>query len=197
MKKNVCNICNQRKIGRFCLTVGCLGSAATVNDLVTIAELSPSLQGPPKLERFRLPSERKSVVRKFKLPSHVEQHACPKCKHTYSEEGSTSKIYVTVGLFPDGRPGEIFVRADKAGSLLAGLLDGFAIVTSLALQYGVPMGQIAGKLAGQAFPPQGFTGDAEYPRALSVLDLLGRWLRDKFVPKAEVVPADPEVKLEG
>jgi ribonucleoside-diphosphate reductase alpha chain len=78
-------------------------------------------------ERERLPDLRNSITRRFHIPRSDNQHG-------------DLKMWVTVGLYPDGRPGEIFITADSAGSMARGALDAVAMMVSLALQYGVPLG---------------------------------------------------------
>lgn len=111
--------------------------------------------------RRRLPDERPAVTRRFVVGG---------CKG-----------YVTVGLYDDGTPGEIFVRVAKTGGTLSGLLDGWAITTSLALQHGVPLRAICDKLAYTRFDPCGWSGDSEIGYATSILDWIARWLAKRFL----------------
>jgi len=124
--------------------------------------------GPPTAIRYKLGNERRSLTHKFAVAGH---------------EG-----YITVGLYEDGRPGEIFVRMAKEGSVIAGLMDSFATATSLALQHGVPLGLLAEKFRGTRFEPSGFTGNQEIPIATSIMDYLFRWLSLRFL-EAERHPA--------
>jgi hypothetical protein len=94
------------------------------------------------------------------------------------------RIYVTVGQYEDGAPGELFIKADKQGALASGAFDAVAIAISIGLQHGVPLEQYTAKLKGMTFEPAGLTGDPEFPTARSVLDLIGRWLEVKFVARA-------------
>jgi len=114
--------------------------------------------------RERLPDERQSVTRKF---------------HIRTPDGD-EKIYVHVGLYADGRPGELFLTVDKAGSLARGAIDAVAMSISVGLQHGVPLGIYTAKLRGMRFDPAGLTGDPAYPQVASVLDLVARWLDDRF-----------------
>jgi len=102
-------------------------------------------------ERRRLPEERQSITRKFEINNH--------------------KLYVTVGLFPDGTPGEIFVKIAKTGGTLSGLLDSWALTTSMALQYGVPVEVLIDKLSFTRFEPSGWSSVEGVGHATSVLDL--------------------------
>jgi hypothetical protein len=113
--------------------------------------------------RRRLPDTRASKTRKFSLPGDGEDERF--------------KMYVTVGLFEDGTPGELFIRAARAGSLAAGLLDGLAVAVSLGLQHGVPLETFAEKFRATKFSPAGMTGDKEYPVAKSPLDYVAAWMR--------------------
>jgi len=116
--------------------------------------------GPPMANRYKLPDERASFTHKFSIGGH---------------EG-----YLTVGLYPDGTPGEIFVRMAKEGSVIAGLMDSFATSISLALQHGVPLTVLIEKFKGTRFEPSGFTGNQEIPIATSIMDYLFRWLAIRF-----------------
>jgi len=118
--------------------------------------------------RERLPDTRESITRKFEIarPGH--------------RNGDLS-MYVTVGLYPDGRPGEIFIRADRTGSFASGALDAVAMVLSVAWQYGVPFAPTVAKLRGMRFEPQGATGDPKYGLVKSPLDYVAKWLLDRFV----------------
>jgi ribonucleoside-diphosphate reductase alpha chain len=116
--------------------------------------------GPPLANRYKLADERASFTHKFSIGGH---------------EG-----YITVGLYQDGSPGEIFVRMAKEGSVIAGLMDSFATAISLALQHGVPLHVLIEKFKGTRFEPSGFTGNQEIPIATSIMDYLFRWLAIRF-----------------
>jgi ribonucleoside-diphosphate reductase alpha chain len=111
--------------------------------------------------RRRLPSERTAVTHKFDIAGH---------------EG-----YITVGLYPDGTPGEIFLKMAKEGSTVSGLMDSFATTVSVALQYGVPLRYLVNKFAHVRFEPSGFTGNQEIPIAKSIIDYIFRWLGSRFL----------------
>lgn len=111
--------------------------------------------------RRKLPAERVSVTRKVKV-------------------GSGFRVYATVGLFEDGTPGELFLAADREGSTISGLLDAVAVLTSMALQHGVPLHAIAEKLRHTRFEPDGPTGDPDQPLATSPLDAVFGWLARRF-----------------
>ena len=110
--------------------------------------------------RRKLPDERASITHKFDIQGH---------------EG-----YITVGMFQDGSPGEIFVKMAKEGSTLSGMVDSFAIMVSLALQYGVPLEAMVSKFAHVRFEPSGYTSNKEIPIAKSIVDYIFRWLASKF-----------------
>ncbi|HEY6271090.1 MAG TPA: vitamin B12-dependent ribonucleotide reductase [Terriglobales bacterium] len=116
---------------------------------------------PPKALRHRLPGERASVTHKFSIAGH---------------EG-----YITVGLYKDGTPGELFIRMAKEGSTVAGLMDSFALAVSMALQHGVPLRLLCEKFTHTRFEPSGFTGNPEIPIAKSMMDYIFRWLEIRFV----------------
>ena len=115
----------------------------------------------PKPERKRLPDLRHSITHKFSVAGH---------------EG-----YLHVGLYADGRPGEIFLRMAKEGSTLSGLMEGFATTVSVSLQYGVPLKDMCSKFRFMRFEPSGFTNNRDIPQALSILDYLFRWLERTFI----------------
>ena len=95
--------------------------------------------------------------------------------------------YVTVGMYPDGRPGEIFIKCDKEGSMIKGMLHSFAIAISLGLQYGIPLEVFSEKFKYMRFEPDGFTGDEEISYAASVVDYIFKWLDSRFEdPPSEV-----------
>jgi ribonucleoside-diphosphate reductase alpha chain len=107
-------------------------------------------------KRERLPDTRRSVTHKFEVNRY---------------EG-----FITVGFYGDGRPGEVFVKIAKHGSTIAGLLDTIAVLTSMALQYGVPVETLARKFEYTRFEPSGWTENPELRRANSIVDYLFRWL---------------------
>lgn len=109
--------------------------------------------------RHRLESERKAITHRFRIAGH--------------------KGYVTVGLYPDGRPGEIFLRMAKCGSTLSGLLDSLSIAVSLGLQHDIPLQSFADKYIAARFEPMGHTGE-EFGEASSIVDYIFRWLTKKF-----------------
>jgi ribonucleoside-diphosphate reductase alpha chain len=96
--------------------------------------------------------------------------------------------YATVGLFPDGAPGELFITMSKEGSTVSGLMDTIATSVSLALQYGVPIAVLVNKFSHMRFEPSGFTGNPELPIAKSLIDYIFRWLGNKFMTKAPISP---------
>jgi ribonucleoside-diphosphate reductase alpha chain len=116
---------------------------------------------PPRAVRHRLPSERASVTHKFGLSGH---------------EG-----YITVGLYPNGQPGEIFIRMAKEGSTVSGLMDSFATAVSLSLQHGVPLKVLCEKFAHTRFEPSGWTGNEQIGYAKSIMDYLFRWIELRFL----------------
>jgi len=111
--------------------------------------------------RRKLPDERRSITHKFDIAGH---------------EG-----YLTVGMYEDGTPGEIFVSMSKQGSTISGLMDSFATAISYALQYGVPLQFLVDKFAHMRFEPSGFTKNPQIPYAKSIVDYLFRWLASKFL----------------
>jgi ribonucleoside-diphosphate reductase alpha chain len=119
------------------------------------------LNAPPRAVRHRLPEERASLTHKFGIAGH---------------EG-----YITVGLYPNGQPGEIFIKMAKEGSTVSGLMDSFATATSLALQHGVPLKVLCEKFAHSRFEPSGWTGNEHIGFAKSIMDYIFRWLQLRFL----------------
>jgi ribonucleoside-diphosphate reductase alpha chain len=111
--------------------------------------------------RRKLPDERSSITHKFSIGGH---------------EG-----YITVGLFEDGTPGEIFITMAKEGSTISGLMDSFATTVSYALQYGVPLKFFVDKFSHVRFEPSGWTGNPQVPYAKSIMDYIFRWMGGKFL----------------
>ncbi len=111
--------------------------------------------------RRKLPDERRAITHKFQIAGH---------------EG-----YITVGMYEDGKPGEIFLVMAKEGSTISGLMDAFATSISMALQYGVPLEALVEKFSHTRFEPSGFTKNPEIPFAKSITDYIFRWLSSKFL----------------
>ena len=93
--------------------------------------------------------------------------------------------YLTVGLFDDGRPGEIFIKMSKEGSTLSGLIQGFCRSFSISLQYGLPVEDAVGRFKGMRFEPSGSTTNPRIPHATSILDYIARYLEDEFVTRPQ------------
>jgi ribonucleoside-diphosphate reductase alpha chain len=91
--------------------------------------------------------------------------------------------YLTVGLYEDGQPGEIFITMAKEGSTVSGLMDSFATAVSLALQYGVPLKVLCDKFSHMRFEPSGWTNNPKIHYAKSIMDYIFRWMAYKFLPK--------------
>jgi ribonucleoside-diphosphate reductase alpha chain len=91
--------------------------------------------------------------------------------------------YLTVGLFEDGQPGELFITMAKEGSTIGGLMDGIGTLTSMALQYGVPLEALVRKFAHQRFEPSGFTKNPDIRNAASITDYVFRWMAMQFIPE--------------
>ena len=115
--------------------------------------------------RRHLPVERHSITHKFSVAGH---------------EG-----YLTIGMYEDGAPGEIFIVMAKEGSTLSGVMDSFATTCSMALQYGVPLKVLVDKFSHTRFEPSGFTSNPQVPYAKSIMDYIFRYLASKFLPAEE------------
>jgi len=118
--------------------------------------------------RERLPDTRVSITHKAVILAE--------------EDGKAKRIkfYFTVGLFTDGRPGELFLHMDEAGSTLDGMADTIGILISLCLQEGVPLAKLVEKLAYQQFNPQGMTENPEMRFVKSIVDYVVRWMEREF-----------------
>jgi ribonucleoside-diphosphate reductase alpha chain len=116
---------------------------------------------PPRAVRHRLKEERMSVTHKFNISGH---------------EG-----YITVGLYPNGMPGELFIKMAKEGSTVSGLMDSFALSVSIALQHGVPLKLFCDKFAHTRFEPSGWSTNQEIGFAKSIMDYIFRWLDLRFL----------------
>lgn len=126
--------------------------------------------------RRKLPDERQSITHKFSIGGH---------------EG-----YITVGLFEDGTPGEIFITMAKEGSTISGLMDSFATAVSYGLQYGVPLKFFVDKFSHVRFEPSGWTGNPQVPYAKSIMDYIFRWMAAKYLgPEHVAQEAGESTKL--
>jgi ribonucleoside-diphosphate reductase alpha chain len=137
--------------------------------------------------RRKLPDERAAITHKFSIGGH---------------EG-----YITVGMYEDGTPGELFITMAKEGSTISGLMDAFATAVSFTLQYGVPLKFLVDKFSHLRFEPSGWTGNPQVPYAKSIMDYIFRWLGVKFLgpeygiteagetPNLKPTEADPQQEL--
>src|SRR6202034_2961393 len=148
-------------------------AAAKVNEQAQPADLS----GPPAANRHRLQDERSAITHHFSIAGH---------------EG-----YLTVGLYPNGQPDEIFIRMAKAGSTIAGLMECFGTVASVSLQHGVPLRVLCDKLAHTRFEPSGWTGNEELGYAKSIMDYLFRWLQLRFLEGKQLALFNRQTATDG
>jgi len=119
------------------------------------------MNAPPRAVRHKLQAERASITHKFKVGDH---------------EG-----YITVGLYPNGQPGELFITMAKEGSTVSGLMDSFALAVSIALQHGVELKLFCEKFAHTRFEPSGWSGNPDIGYAKSIMDYIFRWLQLRFL----------------
>jgi ribonucleoside-diphosphate reductase alpha chain len=113
-------------------------------------------------ERKKLPKERSGTTYEIKIPRPGHRNG-------------DLEMWVTINLFPDtGRPGEIFIKSDRSGSMASGALDAVAMSLSIAWQYGVPFEQSMSKFVNMRFEPEGMTGNPEFPIVTSPLDYIAR-----------------------
>jgi ribonucleoside-diphosphate reductase alpha chain len=122
----------------------------------------PVNPAPARAARRRLADTRRSLTHKFNVAGH---------------EG-----YLTVGLYDDGQPGELFITMSKEGSTIGGLMDSLGTATSVSLQYGVPVKSLVDKFSHQRFEPAGMTENPDIPIAKSLVDYIFRWMGMQFIP---------------
>jgi ribonucleoside-diphosphate reductase alpha chain len=137
------------------------GTARVAADPLVRPQEEEDLNAPPRAVRHKLPEERASITHKFKVGDH---------------EG-----YITVGLYPNGKPGELFITMAKEGSTVSGLMDSFALAVSIALQHGVQLELFCEKFAHTRFEPSGWSGNPEIGYAKSIMDYIFRWLQLRFL----------------
>jgi ribonucleoside-diphosphate reductase alpha chain len=167
------------KLGLKCIAIyrdGCKRSQPLSTSLDKEKKKEAAAEVEYRAVRRKLPDERKAVTHKFDIGGH---------------EG-----YLTVGLYEDGTPGELFVTMAKEGSTISGLMDAFATQTSYALQFGVPLRFMVDKFSHMRFEPSGFTKNREIPIAKSIVDYIFRWMASHFLPVEEqdevgIVRQDP------
>jgi ribonucleoside-diphosphate reductase alpha chain len=155
-----------------------LSSGNGKNDKKTVAAV-PVVQTVEKVVyrpiRHKLPDERASITHKFSIGGH---------------EG-----YITVGMYEDGTPGEVFISMAKEGSTISGLMDTLATSISYGLQYGVPLKFFVDKFSHVRFEPSGWTGNTQVPYAKSIIDYIFRWLGARFLGITEASEAGEALKL--
>ncbi len=124
--------------------------------------------------RRHLPAERHAITHKFSVAGH---------------EG-----YLTVGMYEDGTPGEIFIVMAKEGSTLSGVMDSFATACSMALQYGVPLGVLVDKFTHTRFEPSGFTSNPQVPYAKSIMDYIFRYMASRFLTSEQAAAVGVQIE---
>ena len=142
-----------------------------VNETSSITR--PADRNPDESRELSIKSSTKSAARR-RLPAErrsLTHHFC-----VGGQEG-----YITVGLYEDGTPGEMFIRMSKEGSTVSGLMDSFATAVSLALQHGVPLQVLCDKFSHTRFEPSGWSGNPKIGYAKSLMDYLFRWLELRFL----------------
>jgi ribonucleoside-diphosphate reductase alpha chain len=137
------------------------GGSPSVAQASSPALEEDNLDAPPRALRHKLKEERMSVTHKFNVGGH---------------EG-----YIIVGLYPDGEPGEIFIKMAKEGSTVSGLMDSFALAVSISLQHGVPLKLFCEKFAHTRFEPSGWSSNPDIGFAKSIMDYIFRWLQMRFL----------------
>src|ERR1700723_2254951 len=136
-----------------------------------------NLNAPPRAVRHKLQEERASITHKFNIGGH---------------EG-----YITVGLYPNGEPGELFITMAKEGSTVSGLMDSFALAVSISLQHGVPLKLFCEKFAHTRFEPSGWSGNPDIGYAKSIMDYIFRWLQLRFTGQQQLLFENLRPKVSG
>jgi ribonucleoside-diphosphate reductase alpha chain len=155
----------ESEVGTVTNLVPSEADVAETTEKAKAAEVEVSEQKEPfiRAHRQKLPEERNSLTHKFSVAG--------------------SEGYITVGMYKDGQPGEVFIKMAKEGSTLSGVMDGLALSLSIGLQYGVPLKVLVDKLINMRFEPSGITENPEIRFASSLLDYVGRWLGGKFISR--------------
>ena len=135
------------------------------------------MNAPPRAVRHKLQEERASITHKFNIGGH---------------EG-----YITVGLYPNGEPGELFITMAKEGSTVSGLMDSFALAVSISLQHGVPLKLFCEKFAHTRFEPSGWTSNPDIGYAKSIMDYIFRWLQLRFTGQQQLLFENLRPKSSG
>jgi ribonucleoside-diphosphate reductase alpha chain len=135
------------------------------------------MNAPPRAVRHKLQEERASITHKFNIGGH---------------EG-----YITVGLYPNGEPGELFITMAKEGSTVSGLMDSFALAVSISLQHGVPLKLFCEKFAHTRFEPSGWSGNPDIGYAKSIMDYIFRWLQLRFTGQQQLLFENLRPKVSG
>src|SRR5271157_4408325 len=151
---------NSREV-RFDMTATNRITPIDESEVVVNESAGSERSGPTRAVRRNLPDERRAITHHFSIAG---------------QEG-----YLTVGVYEDGLPGEIFITMAKQGSTISGLMDAFATVVSLALQHGVPLSVLCEKLSHMRFEPSGWSGNPKIGFAKSIVDYIFRWLELKFI----------------
>jgi ribonucleoside-diphosphate reductase alpha chain len=155
-------------------------TANSTKDDARIAAAAPheqpeDMNAPPRAVRHKLQEERASITHKFNIGGH---------------EG-----YITVGLYPNGEPGELFITMAKEGSTVSGLMDSFALAVSISLQHGVPLKLFCEKFAHTRFEPSGWTSNPDIGFAKSIMDYIFRWLQLRFTGQQQLLFENLRPKL--
>lgn len=135
----------------------------TVKPIESTSVPTVTITNEPRSRRRRLPDERRAITHKFNVGNH--------------------QGFITVGLYDDGTPGELFITMSKEGSVISGLMDSFATSVSIGLQYGVPLEVLVNKFVHMRFEPSGYTSNPQIRIAKSITDYIFRWLALKFLPR--------------
>jgi ribonucleoside-diphosphate reductase alpha chain len=181
-----------------------MGATVAAGDVSAVALAKADdggpLSGPEELQKRILQLEDELATLRNRLDQPV-RHRMPDTRNsmTHRFEIAGHEGYITVGLYEDGQPGELFITMSKEGSTIGGLMDTVGTLTSIALQYGVPLESLVKKFAYQRFEPSGFTKNPDIRHATSITDYVFRWLACQFIKgyKEATAPnrAQPDLPL--
>ena len=157
---------------------------------ISIYRDNSKMAQPLNVSKLAKPKET-AALRSMRKPLAQERNSI-----THKVDISGFECYLTVGLYEDGSPGELFISASKVGSTVSGLLDSFAMAISFGLQYGAPLEALVDKFTSTRFEPAGFTTNPNIKLTTSIVDYIFRWMREKFIDKSpskiEMIKTGPE-----
>lgn len=145
---------------------------------ITVYRKGSKLSEPMRVKELLQERKKKPPIQREELPNDRSSHT-----HKFNVGGYAG--YLTVGFYDDGRPGEMFIRMAKPGSMVSGLLDAFAKAVSFLIQYGVPLEEVIRRFEGIKFSPNGVTANTDIPLTTSIIDYVMKWMKRRFLSPEE------------